>query len=59
MGPIVRTWEQFTFGLTLEGRRWTHVVWADGIWLLEEKEGNLNMMVQGLTQKAERQRPSM
>ena len=46
---VVPVWHESDFGINLNGRRYTHLVWADNIWLLSTEPDELQKMVKSMT----------
>jgi hypothetical protein len=42
-------WHESGYGVDLGGRRYTHAVWADNVWLFDHNPDNLKKMMQSLT----------
>ena len=49
LADLVQVWYESGYGLDLGGRRYTHAVWADNVWLFDHDVENLKKMMQSLT----------
>ena len=47
VGPL---WRASSYGIDLEGRTWTHAIWADNIQPFSNAVDHLNIMVRSLTE---------
>ena len=49
LAELTPLWHDSGYGVDLGGRRYTHAVWADNIWLFDHCPCNLKKMMQSLT----------
>ena len=49
LADLVPLWHESGYGIQLGDRRYTHVVWADNIWLLAHQHDHLQAMITSLT----------
>ena len=42
-------WKASGYGINLDGRLWTHAVWADNVWLFANSAEHLTLMIRRLT----------